>query len=360
MNSINKENFRIIRKAIENDKLAIFIGSAVSYDSKLPSWGDLIDLLKSSLDNPRTDDYLKIAEHYYLQYGKNSYYSRIKEFFPDNSQHNKIHELILSLKPKYIVTTNWDDLLEKAIFDNGELYFRVANDHELASSPGSKLLIKMHGDINLRNIVFKESDYLSYSDNFPLIENFIKSLFSTHVVLFIGYSISDYNLNQILSWVRNRTQDAPPAFTILTENSITLSEANYLREKGVYPILNDESLEYREEYPELSIRSKKVATLLESIVRPDRKETLEVLLEIYNDISDWELVHPVNLVRFIKDRFEIASVNKIYFDSSENAITYHVSKYEFSRVIFRPIRKVLRKILSKTPIDSINIKGLSD
>jgi hypothetical protein len=37
MDVTNKEHFKTIRKAIENNKLAVFVGSAVSFDSNLPS-----------------------------------------------------------------------------------------------------------------------------------------------------------------------------------------------------------------------------------------------------------------------------------------------------------------------------------
>ncbi len=267
MNSINDEHFKTIRKAIENNKLAVFIGSGVSFDSKLPSWSDLIKEMKSSLEVKREENFLKIAEHYYIQYGQHTYFNKINDFFPANSQPNKLHDFILSLKPQHLITTNWDDLLEKAINKRCDMYFKVATDHELASSPSSQLLIKMHGDLFHRNIVFKESDYLSYSDNFPLIENFVKSLFSTHIVLFIGYSISDYNLNQIISWIKNRTEDAPPSFTILTDDKITLSEHNYLKSKGIYPILTDEN-KIEIEGENLSEKSKKIAKILEQIVNP--------------------------------------------------------------------------------------------
>lgn len=353
---MNKEHFRTIRKAIENNKLAIFVGSAISYDSNLPSWADLVDLMKSALEAPRTNDYLKIAEHYYLQYGRNTYYSKISEFFPEGSQPNELHELLLKLKPQHIVTTNWDDLLEKSIINAGVLYFKVASDHDLASSPSSQLLIKMHGDLSHRNIVFKESDYLSYTDKFPLIENFIKSLFSTHVVLFVGYSISDHNLNQILSWIRNRTQDAPPSFTILTENKITLSEANYLREKGVYPLLSDGD-ESTQEHPNLSTKSGTVAKTIKTIIHPENIETLDILNEIATDISNWTLVHPTYFVQLIRDRLNIIETNKIYYDPVENAIIYNLYNEEntYSRYQYRKIRKALLRFLNFIPVTEIQI-----
>lgn len=357
MDVTNKEHFKTIRKAIENNKLALFVGSAVSFDSNLPSWGELISLMKRALELPRTDDYLKIAEHYYLQYGRNTYYSKIKDFFPSGSQPNLLHELLLTLKPQHIITTNWDDLLEKSISNNGELYFTVADDHELASSPSSQLLVKMHGDLIHRNIVFKESDYLAYSDKFPLIENFIKSLFSTHVVIFVGYSISDYNLNQILSWNRNRTQDAPPAFTILTESKITLSESNYLREKGVYPLLCEESLKDKNEYEEISPKSNKVARTLKQIIHPEPTEVVDIIAEIASDISSWDVVYPSIFVQLFKNRFNITEINKIYYDSSENVIVYNLgdSEKNYTRRKFRTVRKQLIKILKYIPVAEIRL-----
>ena len=61
----------------------------------------------------------------------------------------------------------------------------------------------MHGDLDNKNIVLKEDDYLSYFKNFQLIQNYIKSLLSTHIVLFIGYSISDINVKYIFQWVKD-------------------------------------------------------------------------------------------------------------------------------------------------------------
>lgn len=359
MNTTNKEHFRTIRRAIENNKLAVFVGSAVSYDSGLPSWRELISSMKDSLESPRTDDYLKIAEHYYLEYGKNTYFNKINDFFPSESEPNDLHKLILDLKPQHIITTNWDDLLEKSIRNEGELYFTVANDHQLAASPSSQLLIKMHGDLSHRNIVFKESDYLSYSDKFPLIENFIKSIFSTHIVIFIGYSISDYNLNQILSWIRNRTPDAPPSFTILTESKITLSESNYLREKAVYPILSDDGNtdHLKQKYRSLSDKSLKVAKILKNIVQPENIELQDVISEIATDISCWEIVYPTILVMLFQDRLNITKVNQIYYESSFNVINYHLTDEEqnYDRNKYRKIRKSLVQILQYLPVCEIRL-----
>ena len=216
----------------------------------------------------------------------------------------------------------------------------------------------MHGDLSHRNIVFKESDYLGYTDKFPLIENFVKSLFSTTVVLFIGYSISDYNLNQILSWIRNRTKDAPPSFSIVAESKIALSESNYLREKGVYTLAIEDSTEYNnEKYIGLSEKSISVAKILENIIFPANIEKESILSEIANDIADWTIIHPYVFVQLIKDKLNITEADKLYYDSALGVISYHLSAGEekYNRNQYRNFRKSLRQILNYLPVEEIRL-----
>ena len=54
----------------------------------------------------------------------------------------------------------------------------------------------------LPSVVLKEQDYLDYSQKHVLIELFIKSLLTDHIVLFLGYSLNDYNIKLILSWLK--------------------------------------------------------------------------------------------------------------------------------------------------------------
>ena len=66
----------------------------------------------------------------------------------------------------------------------------------------SKYIIKMHGDVlRPETIVLKEQDYLEYSQKHVLIELFVKSLLADHTILFLGYSLNDYNVKLIVSWI---------------------------------------------------------------------------------------------------------------------------------------------------------------
>lgn len=81
----------------------------------------------------------------------------------------------------------------------------------------------MQGDLINKNIVLKEDDYLSYSTKFRLIENYIKALLFTHVVLFVGYSINDIDIKLIFQWVIDiLKKDFQPAYFLNIDSKSSL------------------------------------------------------------------------------------------------------------------------------------------
>ncbi len=168
--------------------------------------------------------------------------------------------------PNHIVTTNYDNLIEQAIDSNILFYDTVCQDKDLPYTPNGRLLIKMHGDLKLKNIVLKEDDYLAYSTNFSLIETFIKSLFANHIVLFIGYSLQDYNLKLIIQKVKNILGDHyQMAYFINSHDKVSSEvEVNYFRNLGVNIITRDDiSYEFQcLEVPELESEHGKMLLLM--------------------------------------------------------------------------------------------------
>jgi NAD-dependent SIR2 family protein deacetylase len=220
--------------ASESNRLAVFIGAGFSKNgNKTPSWSELINELKNDLGGIEGEqDSLKIAQYYFMEFGEHSYYTRLKQFIPETLIPSEQHKQLFSINVNYIITTNWDNLLEKEVYENGYLFDVIACDEDLAKSTLQKKIIKIHGDFNHHNIVFKEDDYLNYSRNFPLIENYIKSILSTHVVLFIGYSYSDINIKKISKWRQSISKVAPPHYMFSSKNKTT-AEAKYLENNGI-------------------------------------------------------------------------------------------------------------------------------
>ncbi|MDK9422773.1 hypothetical protein HER17_04735 [Pectobacterium carotovorum] len=241
--SINNKHIDTILNAVDEDSLAIFVGAGVSKSSenemiKLPSWGDLIEELKMELNIDYEVDYLKVAQLYFLEFGENLYYKKIKSFFPTDIPPSKIHKLIFEINPHVVITTNWDCILESVIRDNAYIYGLVASDKDLMKSSLDKKLIKMHGDFTNHNIVFKEDDYINYEYNFPLVSNYIKSILSTHTVLFLGYSYNDFDIKQIIKWTQNHSNIRPPMF--LAVFKADPAQSKYLLSHGITTLILDD------------------------------------------------------------------------------------------------------------------------
>lgn len=216
---------RLFRNKANTDKLIVFVGAGVSCNvANMPSWNDLIRKMAKSIkysrcaacrkkekdcektckfkDTYSTDEYLKIPQYVYNKNKK--LYNQV---LCDNIQHDPtidapLSNAIIDLTPAHIITTNYDKLLENCHSVQKDNYEVVVSDRDLLNAKKNKYIIKMHGDIDEPDtIILKEADYLEYTQKHVLIEMFIKSLLTDHTILFLGYSMSDYNVKLIMSWI---------------------------------------------------------------------------------------------------------------------------------------------------------------
>lgn len=244
------EKIKDIRTAKENNKLVIFVGAGVSKNSKIPTWEELIEVFAKKLNydkckdckfkdkllcsdeckekyNFAQDEFLKIPQYFYNQDASNKheeYKKIIKDSLDVDVESNLINDIIFRLLPSNIITTNYDRLLENTPNHNVRLYEAICKDEDLLNKNSNRYIIKMHGDIkDLDNIVLKENDYISYSQNHILIETKIKSLLIDHTFLFVGYSLNDYNLKLIMGWIEHfakekNIKDRPKNYIIQISN----------------------------------------------------------------------------------------------------------------------------------------------
>lgn len=196
---------RLIRKAMAEHKLVLFVGSGTSLDAGMPSWSSAVSQIAQKLQIQVNDaDMLKIPQYYYNMHGKHEYTVLMRSIFKYGVplHPGKVHKLIFRFDADTIITTNYDHLLEQAAEESGKILHVVAKDAELPYAKGKKI-IKMHGDFEHENFVLKEDDYLNYIQNFKLINNYITSLAGTNLILFVGYSFSDPDVKQILTCLKN-------------------------------------------------------------------------------------------------------------------------------------------------------------
>ena len=275
---VDTKFIRNIIAANNDNSLAIFVGAGISKSSetnsfKLPSWDDLIEELKKELDVNNESDYLKIAQLYFLAFGEFTYYKKLKEYFPNYITPSLIHKQIFEINPHVIITTNWDNILDKAIEENAYIYDLVVSDKDLVKSTLQNKLIKMHGDFKNHNIVFKEDDYINYQYKFPLIENYVKSIISTHTVVFLGYSYNDINLKQIIKWVQNHSSVRPPMYLVtFKQNS---NQIKYLENHGITTIVLNDIKDEISGNNDIDEYSKKLYTFLDRIKSDDETNIIE-------------------------------------------------------------------------------------
>lgn len=192
--------------ARNRQKLVIFVGAGVSKNSGLPTWGQMVHAFAAEIGYPMpdrlaTEEYIRIPQYYYCMdesEGHAAYYGLLKSMIPQNVRPNILNELLVSLEPRHIVTTNFDTLMDQV----AEGYQVIREDRDLLTGKSPRYLLKLHGDIrHPRKMVFKEDDYLQYSETHRLMETFLKSLLIDHTFLFVGYSLNDYNLKTFVSWI---------------------------------------------------------------------------------------------------------------------------------------------------------------
>lgn len=343
-----KKYIQTIISANNDNSLAIFVGAGISKSSetkslKLPSWNDLIEDLKAELEIENESDYLKIAQLYYLAFGEFTYYKKLKEYFPENIIPSQIHKLIFDINPHVIITTNWDNLLEKTIQENAYIYDVVCSDNDLVKSSLQNKLIKMHGDFKNHNLVFKEDDYLKYNLLFPLIENYVKSILSTHTVVFIGYSYNDTNLKQIVKWIQNYSNVKPPMYLITYKRND--NQIKYLENHGITTIVIEDIDDRNSGMTEnLDDYSKKMYTFLSRIVTKDElnvgdnsKETIDYILHKLEKLNELEGI----LIEQIQGA--LTNCGYIYDSDSTPILEFYDERLTYD--INKPIRSIHSKFI---------------
>lgn len=336
-----------IQKAQEDDRLVIFVGAGVSKNSGVPSWYELIKKFADELGYSRCDtcqkkvadcpkmvckdryeytqeEFLRIPEYYYQQdvsENHTNYFGLIQSTLHCDEGPNPIDDEIFSIFPRHIITTNYDPLLEKSQSVNSPLYTVVTRDSDLLAEANDRYIIKMHGDLgNPGTIVLKESDYIKYEQEHPLICTFVKSLLVNHTFLFLGYSLNDNNLNLIIGWINyfrelHGVKERPANFWIDSKPATPFEEAR-LEKRDIYVVDLSSlpaDLEGKAAVPSSITNStgRKLFTFLRCITNPkityqhipleDRIVEKYQLLKSYSKISHQDLiaVHPLGRTQFL-------------------------------------------------------------
>ena len=366
-----EQDIRFLAEELEKGKLVVFVGAGVSKNSGLPEWEELIKNYADyrGIKEFTSKQFLTIPEEVFERYGSLKYYEIAEKRFSGKYVPNSIHRILKKMKLTYIITTNYDTLIEDQI-KNLQI---VSKDEDLPYTNSNKMLIKMHGDFENKNIVLKQSDYDNYEKNFQLISTLVKGLFTTNTVLFIGYSYSDTNVQQIMNWIKEILKEKTrKAFLVEFTNEDSKEEENGEQiNKISLKLLNDNNDEvlYENKKERFNNNYEKTLTkFLSNIYNEKEKVKQEKIFEIYINLNyltehNWKKLNKYSEIRIDEDwkrilytRLEFKDIEKyeeILFKSRIKKILQRINRNEkeilipFSEKGITPKRKEQKNILEE-------------
>ena len=204
---ISKEELiRELSYAINNSEFAAFIGAGMSKPAGYKLWKDMLkDPAESlKLDIDKEHDLLSVAQYYSNVNERVAIDQLIREnYYRKNLEPTCNHKLLADLPIDTYWTTNYDNLIERALEEANKSYYVKLRDADLRAMGSSDdvKVYKMHGDVsNPESAVITRSDYerYAYGDR-KLFRNVLEGDLLSKTFLFLGMSFTDPNFNYVIS-----------------------------------------------------------------------------------------------------------------------------------------------------------------
>ena len=286
MDANTKNLHRKLKRILAEDGTVLFIGSGISMWSGLPGWGQLLDEMANFVEQKGKDA------------GNIRYYSNSKpllaadlgcEALGDNglklfiqsacrkgiAEPDIIHQLIINLGVSCYITTNYDQLLEQALKDNGLFKrFKVITNQEPAECAGLLLfnkrnfIFKPHGDMDkIESIILSERQYndLYESGNKFYAYRALETLLTTRNVVFVGFGLTDPDFIRIMEKVRNEFH------TNLYTHYAIMPDVSQIMKEYWYKNYGLEILSYETKVTENGCDYSNLLEVLDSLATKNRK-----------------------------------------------------------------------------------------
>lgn len=233
------------------DRFAFFVGAGLS-QPLFPSWKNLLYLfLEKAKEGDLSyseselagliesgESYLDVADTLVDSIGSTRYRDIMESIFDKDFSENEVpeaYQTLMNLAPKTIVTTNYDRIPEIA----GKGKYRVhtnktAPEAARSFSDNKNTVFKLHGDItDQSSIVLTTTDYRKVVYDNQSTRLFINSLLSTKVLIFVGFSLSDPHIDDILKNIMSINKGLSLSHYVLLNEQSKFKIASFEKNYGV-------------------------------------------------------------------------------------------------------------------------------
>lgn len=231
---------------LEHKTLSVFLGAGLSYEASHLDWGALIKPYISQLDT-HVENPIEALQYYQTSKGiaKMTLKKEISDKFFGLKGDDR-HQILSKLPIRNYWTTNFDTIMEDSITDVG-LKRDIINNNDsfiTAQERRDNIVYKLHGDINSpEDVVILKDDYDDYPNTHSHFITALENELATNSMLFLGYSLSDPDVYNVLNNLKLQGTQLNQHFLILKRNQEKESLQNYrikeLEKKGITTCLID-------------------------------------------------------------------------------------------------------------------------
>ena len=238
--------------AYREGRSAVLVGAGASVGAGLPTWKKLLELMIAEAERLRLVKGDRLAEYKVLVNDSSKFLMMaggLKEdlasnfdafiettFITPEPEPTALHDAIVGAKLlKFVITTNYDILLERA-YQKGGKYglpvctFRDTGEIQRRLYKREFFLLKAHGDASKagNGIILTEIDYRELLYRQRAYQSMLAAMFSMFSIIFIGASLTDPEIRLLLGYLADEfaPTTGPNHYALMAQEDITTVEEN--------------------------------------------------------------------------------------------------------------------------------------
>ncbi len=224
MTHFNQENTSILADQLRKGALVAFLGAGISRTYKdehtgkvyrgLPAAREIVnDLLNRKKYLNANMSFEQAFFMIKLKEGRSEVEKILEEYLDIPTLDSlPAHYLLADMSFSAFITTNYDQLLEKALAKNRKKFYTIIEDLDVCRWKSDQLpYLKLHGCITRPSgLIAAEDEYKSISGSKPLIAALMKTLLAQKSILFLGFSLNDPDFKSIFQEIKVSLGDNMP------------------------------------------------------------------------------------------------------------------------------------------------------